>query len=137
MIFSLHCKVYNRFFSRGFRQAGYITGTLEQADIQRAISLILNSFLANHLFGTLEHTLEQTMQSTCICGDLIIKARAQLGYRTCLACGEADAKAARRSWCVVPMHKSNYVLITSASRNLLTGVNTKGGVTNTETTKLD
>lgn len=35
--------------------------------------------------------------------------RVEAGYRTCLRCGEADAKKVR--FCVVPMHKSNYVVV--------------------------
>jgi hypothetical protein len=63
---------------------------------------------------------------TCQCGEDINPARAMLGYRTCLSCGEDAAKQARQAWCVAPMHKSNYVLITDPS--LLTGLNNKGGL---------
>ena len=44
----------------------------------------------------------------------------------CVCCGEATAKEERKSWCVVPLHKSNYTMITD--KNLLTGVNQKGGL---------
>jgi hypothetical protein len=43
---------------------------------------------------------------------------------TCLACGEEQARAVKH--CIVPMHKSNYVVV--SDRNLLTGVNQKGGL---------
>jgi hypothetical protein len=46
------------------------------------------------------------------------------GYFTCLACGEEQARAVKH--CIVPMHKSNYVVV--SDRNLLTGVNQKGGL---------
>ena len=36
--------------------------------------------------------------------------RVQLGYRTCLACGEAAAKQKKHT--VAPMNKSNYMLFT-------------------------
>lgn len=58
------------------------------------------------------------------CGDDIAHERWALGYKFCLACGDEYAK--QKKFCVVPMHKSNYVLITD--KNLLTGVNTKGGI---------
>jgi hypothetical protein len=45
-------------------------------------------------------------------------------YFTCLPCGEEQARAVKH--CVVPMHKSNLVVITD--RNLLSGVNQKGGL---------
>ena len=44
-----------------------------------------------------------------VCGsDEVIPARYNIGYRTCLKCGEV--MAGKRKFTVVPMHKSNYVL---------------------------
>jgi ribosomal protein L37AE/L43A len=68
---------------------------------------------------------------TCpLCGieDIPIK-RYNLGYRTCLTCGEHTAKEARKGWTVAPMPKSNYMLFTDLS--LLKGLNSshKGGLT--------
>lgn len=61
---------------------------------------------------------------TCTeCGEPFPRRRAALGYRTCLTCGETVARAARTSWCVAPMHKSNYVLI--SDRADLVGLNNK------------
>jgi hypothetical protein len=47
-----------------------------------------------------------------ICGSPVAHERWALGYKTCLPCGEMAALVVRRSRTVVPMHKSNYVLIT-------------------------
>jgi hypothetical protein len=52
--------------------------------------------------------------------------RWRAGYTTCLPCGEEAAQEARKGWCVAPMHKSNYMLITN--RSLLSGLNNKGGL---------
>jgi hypothetical protein len=51
--------------------------------------------------------------------------RQLLGYRVCMSCGEALAK--ERKHTVVPMPKSNYILVTDLS--LLQGLNSshKGG----------
>jgi ribosomal protein L37AE/L43A len=49
--------------------------------------------------------------------------RVEAGFITCLRCGEADAKKVRHT--VVPMHKSNYVVI--SDRRDLMGINNKGG----------
>lgn len=69
----------------------------------------------------------KTTTSECPrCGDDVPAARAALGYRLCLWCGEEEAKAERRSWTVVPMHKSNYVLLTD--KRDLHGINNKGGL---------
>jgi len=59
------------------------------------------------------------------CGEPVVWARAALGYRTCLACGEAQARTVRH--CVVPLPKSNYILVTDY--DLLKGLNSshKGG----------
>lgn len=37
-------------------------------------------------------------------------ARARLGYRTCMSCGETAAKNVRHT--IAPMNKSNYMLFT-------------------------
>jgi ribosomal protein L37AE/L43A len=57
------------------------------------------------------------------CGAEYPLRRAALGYKTCFACGDAAAKKARTSWCVAPIHKSNYVLITN--KDHLVGLNNK------------
>ena len=59
-----------------------------------------------------------------LCGEDFPSGRYDLGYRVCLDCGDEIARD--RKFCVVPMHKSNYVAI--FDRELLTGVNQKGGL---------
>jgi len=60
----------------------------------------------------------------CRCGDEFSTHRARLGYRTCLKCGDLEAKT--RKFTVAPMHKSNYMLITNLVD--LKGLNNKGGL---------
>lgn len=43
----------------------------------------------------------------------VADGRVKAGFITCLRCGEADAKKVRH--CVVPMHKSNYVVVSDRS----------------------
>ncbi len=62
------------------------------------------------------------MSSCVVCSQSFRPQRANLGYVTCLSCGEKDAKKAKH--CVVPMHKSNYIPITDVS--LLAHINSKG-----------
>jgi hypothetical protein len=63
----------------------------------------------------------------CIhCDDDIDPRRAALGYKLCLFCGEEAAKEERRGWTIVPMHKSNYVLL--VDRKDLPGIGNKGGL---------
>lgn len=50
--------------------------------------------------------------------------RAKLGFTRCLACAEKFPESRTRT--VVPMHKSNYVLITDTDD--LKGINNKGGL---------
>lgn len=65
------------------------------------------------------------MARLCLkCGEEVADARASLGYDTCLPCGEVYAR--KRRHCIVPMHKSNYVVITN--RDDLLGINNKGGL---------
>lgn len=54
------------------------------------------------------------MCNCVMCGDEITpRKRVELGYRVCLWCGEDVAREERASWCVAPMNKSNYMLITN------------------------
>lgn len=57
------------------------------------------------------------------CGVMFSAKRAALGYRLCLTCGEREARAQRAGWCVAPVHKSNYVLISNKTQ--LIGLNNK------------
>lgn len=50
--------------------------------------------------------------ATCYtCGDTYPPARYELGYNTCLSCGDFAARGVK--WTSVPMNKSNYVLVTN------------------------
>jgi ribosomal protein L37AE/L43A len=53
------------------------------------------------------------------CREEIVEGRAELGFVTCNDCGEIEAR--RRKHTVVPMHKSNYILVTD--RTLLRQLN--------------
>ncbi len=57
------------------------------------------------------------------CGKPVNRHRYEIGYTTCLTCGEASAK--RHKHTIVPMHKSNYIVVTN--REDLKGINNKGG----------
>lgn len=59
------------------------------------------------------------MTHICHCGEDIEPRRAQLGYRLCLWCGEANARQARKSWTVVQEYtKGNYQLVTSSAASV-------------------
>lgn len=65
------------------------------------------------------------MKPLCVaCGDTYSAARRLAGYQLCLPCGEDRARSVR--YTIVPMHKSNYLLITD--RDDLRGINSKGGL---------
>lgn len=49
--------------------------------------------------------------------------RVMAGFSTCLPCGEDEAREVKHT--IVPMHKSNYVVI--SDRRDLAGINNKGG----------
>ena len=52
------------------------------------------------------------MSAECVqCGRYYPEARANLGYRVCLQCGETQARKVKR--CVVNQNKSNYMLVTN------------------------
>ena len=43
----------------------------------------------------------------------VIAKRVEAGFITCLRCGEADARKVRHT--IVPMHKSNYVVVSDTA----------------------
>lgn len=50
------------------------------------------------------------------CGDDVEPARAALGYRLCLFCGEEAARTERLGWCVVQEYgKGPYQFVTTTS----------------------
>lgn len=57
------------------------------------------------------------------CGDTYSAKRANVGYRLCLWCGEDESRRTKHT--IVPLHKSNYLLITDLED--LKGINNKGG----------
>lgn len=59
-----------------------------------------------------------------VCGDYLSRGRWELGYKTCLMCGEEQARQARHT--IVPLHKSNYIPV--FNRVDLQGINNKGGL---------
>jgi len=73
------------------------------------------------------NSTEFKMRPLCTsCGDPFAPARRRAGYTQCMPCGERTAVSARSHWCIAPLHKSNYVLITD--ENDLKGINNKGGL---------
>ena len=47
------------------------------------------------------------------CSEWVLPRRAELGYPTCLDCGQIAAKRVRHT--IVPMHKSNYIVVSDLS----------------------
>lgn len=60
------------------------------------------------------------------CGEPIEPETLKQTGTLCFKCRETNARGVRLSWCVAPMHKSNYILITD--KKDLTGLNNKGGL---------
>ena len=58
------------------------------------------------------------------CGEVFSAKRANAGYNLCLWCGDEEARRVRHT--IVPMHKSNYMLVTN--HDDLIGINNKGGL---------
>ena len=60
------------------------------------------------------------MSYQCVdCDSEIADARYALGYKTCLSCGEQEARLYKHT--IVPMPKSNYIVVTDLE--LLKGLN--------------
>ena len=61
--------------------------------------------------------------TTCY-AERVPPARAKLGYKSCMTCGDKNARAVKHT--IAPMHKSNYMLFTNMED--LKGINNKGGL---------
>jgi hypothetical protein len=61
------------------------------------------------------------MRHECKCGNTIAPERYQLGFRVCLECGDWIARQRRHT--IIPMHKSNYTVVTN--RDELKQINPK------------
>ena len=59
-----------------------------------------------------------------LCGSSYDERRFAIGYVFCIPCGDEVAHSVKRT--VVPMHKSNYMMVTN--RDDLIGINNKGGL---------
>ena len=99
---------------------------------KRLLVLILVMYFADtnaqvmYELGFTDTGVSMTDTKLCnVCGsEEVIPARYNIGYRTCLKCGEV--MAGKRKFTVVPMHKSNYVVI--SNKKELKGINNKGGL---------
>ena len=60
-----------------------------------------------------------------VCSDTVSPLRWQLGRHTCLSCGERVAKQHKHT--IVPMPKSNYIVVTDKSLLLNLNSSHKGG----------
>ena len=70
------------------------------------------------------------MDTQCgMCGDYLSRGRWELGYRTCLWCGEEQARQERLGWCVMAPHKQGPMFFTSEfALEAAVGINNKGGL---------
>ena len=61
---------------------------------------------------------EDTVACVC-CGEQYAKARWELGYNCCLACGQIEAEQQQQRWCIAPIaQKQGATLITRRSQLL-------------------
>jgi len=74
-------------------------------------------------FVTMGDTMTGKYICKICCSEAVAPARYNLGYHSCLKCGQVTA--GKRKFTVVPMHKSNYVVI--SNKKELKGINNKGG----------
>lgn len=60
------------------------------------------------------YTIDMFTSHHCIrCGEDIPPKRAAIGYKTCLPCGDKQAKEVRHT--IAPLNKSNYMVFTDAT----------------------
>lgn len=72
-------------------------------------------------------TVQYVQYVQCVeCGCEYPARRRRLGFVVCLTCGEARSRKIKH--CIVPMHKSNLVVVSPTDKDLLVGITNKGGV---------
>ena len=60
------------------------------------------------------YTIDMFTSHHCVCcGEDIPSRRADLGYKTCLPCGDKQAREVRHT--IAPLNKSNYMVFTDAT----------------------
>jgi ribosomal protein L37AE/L43A len=58
--------------------------------------------------------IDESFEPQCkLCGDTYDLGRLNIGYAICMPCGNEIAKSVKRT--VVPMNKSNYMMVTDMS----------------------
>lgn len=84
-----------------------------------AVQAIPGSHGLRQTDGVVRMSLDTTTPECRVCGTAFAPARWAIGKRTCLPCGERAARAVRHT--IVPLPKSNYIVVTD--RSLLLGLN--------------
>lgn len=57
--------------------------------------------------------VEERMDECIKCRGEVLPMHILAGHKLCVSCRDKRAIQARASWCVAPMNKSNYILITN------------------------
>ena len=118
-------------FSRGTSSSLHTIVFLSYSDISRCYlfnkpksnCLIAMTYYKSSVLYFL-HNRINTMTTKCIlCNAIVHPLRSKLGIDTCIHCGDKQAK--QRKHCIVPMHKSNYIVVTD--RDDLVRINNKSG----------
>ena len=78
------------------------------------------------MFPNISTSTTKKMNECLECEEEVLPQRYALGIYYCFQCGDAKALQERKSWCIAPMHKSNYMRITN--KDDLVGLNNKGGL---------
>lgn len=118
-------------FSRGTSSSLHTIVFLSYSDISRCYlfnkpksnCLIAMTYYKSSVLYFL-HNRINTMTTKCIlCNAIVHPLRSKLGIDTCIHCGDKQAK--QRKHCIVPMHKSNYIVVTN--HDDLVRINNKSG----------
>lgn len=68
--------------------------------------------------------IDETFNPQCkLCGDVYDEGRLAIGFAVCMPCGDEIATRKTKSYTIVPMNKSNYMMVTDM--NILKQLNPK------------
>jgi ribosomal protein L37AE/L43A len=121
IVFLSYCRASHCYLSNKSNLYCLITMSF-LTSVSRLIGIYLRHALKVLSRIILQHRTN-TMTKCTLCNAEVHPLRIQAGIYTCLHCGDKQAK--QRKHCIVPMHKSNYIVVTN--HDDLVRINNKSG----------
>lgn len=121
-VFLSYCKVTHCYLSNKSNLYCLITMSFSNS-VSRLIAHINDTQQKSILAENTQHRIIIMTTKCILCDAIVHPLRIKAGINTCIHCGDKLAK--QRKHCIVPMHKSNYIVVTN--HDDLVRINNKSG----------